>query len=158
MQERLLGDAHRSDDPALGVVIERMVEVVAGLAAQYEPKPGRQPGMRLRAQQATCPLFWFMARRSPRLPIEKHRTFVFCCLNALEILCPNLNNDDLKQLVKGANELGDLCPSFDREPGGFSRWYAETEALAQPAPEAGITSPNDSPDSDAAARLRGKRI
>jgi hypothetical protein len=97
--------------PALGAVIERLADKLAILAAKYEPRPGRQPGTRSTAQWAARPLIWFLDRHASNAPLAKRRKFLFRCMRAAGIDCPDL----------------------DDEPGYFARWFREVEALAQSA-------------------------
>jgi hypothetical protein len=102
--------AFTEGSPALGVVIERLSEVLADLEEQYRPKRGRQPGERAVAQGAARWLVWFMNRHATDASMEQRRSFVFC----------------------GMRKLGISCPSLDDDPGDFNAWFDEVEALAQP--------------------------
>jgi hypothetical protein len=97
--------------PVLGVVIERLVAILAGMADQYQAKPGRQPGERAAAQGAARWLIWFMNRHVPDASIKLRRSFMFRSMREPGIPCPNLADD----------------------PGDFNKWFDEVEALARPA-------------------------
>jgi hypothetical protein len=97
-----------SDDPPIGVVVERLAEILGRVAEQYEPKPGRQSGERYAAQRAAYWLVWFLDRRLPNLAEAQRHSFIFDCLRELGIPCPDLRYD----------------------PGDFKTWFAEMAASA----------------------------
>jgi hypothetical protein len=122
------------DDPAIGVVIERLAETLARAAARYEPKPGRKTGERHAAQRAAGWLIRFMHRDFPNLAVKQRRIFVYRCL------C----------------ELGITCPSLYDDPGDFNAWYAEAESRAGRATVPEDLSPDHDPDH--VLDLRDERI
>jgi hypothetical protein len=95
------------DNPALGLVIERLAEVLSSHAAQHLPRPGRQWGQRAVAQHAATYLVRFMNRRAPDAPARKRRKFIFYAMR----------------------KLGIDCPSLDNNPGDFTTWLNEVEAI-----------------------------
>ncbi len=94
---------------ALGVVIERLTETLEALTAAHEPQPGRQPGRRAAAQAAAGHLIRFIDRHAPDAPAKTQRHFMFRAMRGLAIDCPNLEYD----------------------PGDFTTWFSEVEALAR---------------------------
>jgi hypothetical protein len=99
------------ESPVLGVVIERLTETLALLAAEHKPQLGRQPGRRAVAQSAARYLIRFVDRHAPDASTEAHRTFVFRAMRGLGIDCPDLRDD----------------------PRDFASWFSEVEALAGPS-------------------------
>jgi hypothetical protein len=106
------------ESPALGVVIEPLVETFVSVADQYQGKPGRQPGERLVAQRAACWLVLFMDKQAPGVTLANRRLFMFKSMQKLGIPCPNLRDD----------------------PGDFNGWFDEVEALARPAIKSDTTA------------------
>jgi hypothetical protein len=99
------------ESPALGIVIERLAEVLAHLTAKHKPRRGRQPGRRAAAQSAARYLIRFIARHAPDSSTEARRRFVFRAMRDLGIDLPDLRDD----------------------PGDFATWFSEVEALASPS-------------------------
>ena len=94
----------------LGVVIERLPEALAQMAAEHKVL-GRPPGRRVAAQAAATWLIAFVDRRAPKISEKQRKKFVFLAMRA----------------------LGVDCPSLDDDPGDFAVWFAEVEAMARPA-------------------------
>jgi hypothetical protein len=97
------------ESPVLGVVIERLAEVLTGKAAEHEPQQGRQPGKRAVAQSAARYLSRFIDRHAAGASTEARQRLVFQAMRGLGIDCPNLEDD----------------------PGDFAVWFSEVETLAK---------------------------
>ena len=104
-------------DIPLRVVIEQLTETLTRLDKKHKRR-GRAPGSQAVAQSAARYLVRFMRKHAPETRAATRKNFLFAAARALEITCPDLDND----------------------PGAFNAWFHKVEALEpQPSkPQMGV--------------------
>jgi hypothetical protein len=95
----------------LGIVIEQLTETLE--LANKHKRHGRPPGSRAVAQSAARYLVRYMRKHAPKARAAKRKEFMFAAARALEITCPDLDDD----------------------PSAFNEWFREVEAIEPRPPD-----------------------